>query len=111
MAENAPKEARRFVELAVCEDCHRVFHPASMRGALCVSCASRRAAPDPSEPPAGFVQAVCPDCGKAFTRPVRGKPPARCWKCADRREKKAQWHRRRKQTAEPSNRQTGNREP
>ena len=79
-----PRGARRLVELAVCEDCHRVFHPASMRGALCVSCASRRAVPDPSKPPAGFVQAVCKDCGRTFAKP-RSASTFYCWKCADRR--------------------------
>lgn len=101
MAENAPKAARRYVELAVCEDCHRVFHPASMRGALCVSCASRRAVPDPSNPPAGFVEAVCPDCGKTFAKPSSATRAARCWKCADRRAKKAERLLRRKARFRP----------
>ena len=89
MAENAPKATRRYVELAVCEDCGRVFHQASMRGRLCVSCASRRAVPDPSKPPVGFVEAVCHDCGKPFTKPSSATRAIYCWKCADRRAKKA----------------------
>ena len=95
MAENAPKAARRLVELAVCEDCGRVFRPASMRGALCMSCAAKRT--DPSAPPAGFVEAVCPDCGKTFAKPSSATRATCCWKCADMRRKKAEWRRRRKQ--------------
>ena len=99
MAENAPKAARRLVELAVCEDCGRVFHPASMRGALCMSCAAKR--PDPSKPPMGFVEAVCKDCGQTFAKP-RSASTFYCWKCADRRRKKAEWRRRRRLAARPA---------
>ena len=98
MAENVPKAARRLVELAVCEDCGRVFHPASMRGALCMSCAAKR--PDPSKPPMGFVEAVCKDCGQTFAKP-RSASTFYCWKCADRRRKKAERLRRRRLAARP----------
>ena len=98
-APSTPKAARRLVELAVCEDCGRVFHPASMRGALCMSCAAKR--PDPSKPPAGFVEAVCKDCGQTFAKP-RSASTFYCWKCADRRRKKAEWRRRRRLAARPA---------
>ncbi len=78
----------RYVEMAVCESCRRVFHPASMSGGLCMSCASRRIAPKPAEPPAGFEAAVCPDCGVTFSRPrSAGRTQTYCWKCADKRRK------------------------
>ncbi len=100
MAENA---RRHFVELAVCENCRRVFHPASMSGGLCMSCASRRTAPKPAEPPAGFEAAVCPDCGGTFSRPrSAGRTQTYCWKCADRRRKKAEWRRRRRLAERPA---------
>ena len=91
--------ARRLVELAVCEDCGRVFHPASMRGALCMSCAAKRT--DPSKPPDGFVEAVCKDCGRTFTKPSSATRATCCWKCADRRRKKAEWRRRRRLAERP----------
>ena len=88
--------SRRYVELAVCEDCGRIFHPASMRGSLCMSCAARRAAPKPAEPPRGFVKAICPDCGNAFVRPATVRPGTRCWKCSDKRKKAAERRRKRR---------------
>ncbi len=92
---------RRYVEMAVCEDCGRVFHPASMRGSLCMSCAARRAAPKPAEPPRGFVKAVCPDCGGTFARPRSANRAVYCWKCADKRRKKAERLRKRRRAKTP----------
>ena len=86
----------RYVEMAVCESCGRVFHQASMRGRLCMSCAAKAAPRESAEPPRGFVAATCPDCGATFMRPARANGQVRCWKCADRRAAAAQRLRRRR---------------
>ena len=81
----------RYVEMAVCDNCRRVFHAETVRDGLCPSCAARRSVPKPSEPPAGWEHAVCPDCGGVFAR-VRntgGRRREFCWKCADRRRKES----------------------
>ena len=92
----------RYVEMAVCDNCRRVFHAASMRGALCISCAAKAAPSKASEPPEGFVQAVCPDCGGTFSRPRSANRAVYCWNCADKRRRKAERLRKRRRAEIPA---------
>ena len=81
----------RYVEMAVCESCGRVFHQASMRGRLCMSCAAKAAPRESAEPPAGYGWRVCRDCGARFAAPAggMGRPRKDCWKCGESRRKAA----------------------
>lgn len=89
------------VELAVYEDCGRVFHPASMRGRVCMSCAAKHTAAKKGDTPIGFKKVVCMCCGNAFLAP-RQSSADYCWKCSDRRRRAAERRRKRKPGAPPA---------
>lgn len=89
------------VELAVCEDCGRVFHPASMRGRVCMACAAKHTAMKKGETPLGFKKVACMCCGNMFVAP-RASSAEYCWKCSDRRQRAAERRRRRKLGAPPA---------
>lgn len=81
------------VELAVCEDCGRVFHPASMRGRVCMACAAKHTAMKKGDTPIGFKKVICNCCGNAFLAPMKSTAEY-CWKCSDRRRRAAERRRR-----------------
>ncbi len=87
------------VEMAVCEDCGRVFQPASMRGRLCMACAAKHTAAKKDDTPLGFKKVTCQCCGNAFAAP-RASTAEYCWKCADRRQRAAERRHKMKQPAE-----------
>lgn len=89
------------VEMAVCEACGRVFHPASMRGPFCISCSLKHVAPKKDETPIGFKKVACLCCGSMFLAP-RASTADYCWKCSDRRQRAAERRRKRKLCAPPA---------